>query len=181
MISAPEALTLMKPEIKCQDCFENKRYTVSDVFNFPEVCPTCSGKGIIVEDVIMMIIGNLIRAWECKESGFVETDNPDFRFTGLNSMEDHLTKALLLLLVLSEVLDIELSKDQIANYKHSNMKILHLLTFPMVIWQLVRDNPIGLNSVLKVKMSWFYSDLLQFCKQNSIDIDQHIKAYQEKS
>ncbi len=180
MITKSEAKALMFSEIKCQECngigYREKNGSNTVLQDDTSLCPTCSGKGVIIEDVIMKIIDCLTSAWR---SGMDTFNDKHLQDIVRSYVPKWLTKALLLLLALADVLGVEMNTKQIANYKHPNMKILHLLTFPMVIWGLVRDDPTGLTSILKIKISWFYSDFMQYCKQNSINIEYHIKDYQE--
>lgn len=176
MITKTEAFNLMKDEIKCQDCDGTGEYFQKnpDCLHCSEIdhcnaidykcvvpsdCPSCSGKGVIIEDVIMMIIYELASVWDWKNL----KNNPMSDSHKQDYINKHLTKALLLLLALNEVL--EIPTQIIYGHVENNPSILSIIT--------------DISTGVKAYITRATLLLTTYCTSNSIDIKSHIKAYQE--
>jgi len=185
MITKSEAYTLMKPEIKCQECdgvgnfppcelhcYAHQSHPCEKCGRLQGICPTCSGKVVIIEDVIMMIIGELYGTWgtalsTCQPSkDYVLPKHIYERFI-VGYKEYHLTKALLLLLALADVLEQDLYPLPIDTLKPTE----NLLFIISMLGSFYPNMPGRIDVI--------YGNFLYYCKQNSIDIESHIKAYRD--
>jgi len=153
MIKPSEAHALMKPEIKCQECDGEGKIQAFETEPDEYICASCSGKGVIIEDVIMMIIGELWQSWKSYESEPLVDEIP------------HLTKALLLLLALADVKNIKID-----NWELSSANKPESITESLRLAIRATNSQHILMAILLI---------YHICKLQSIDIESHIKAYQE--
>ena len=176
MITTNQAFTIMKNEMKCQLCEGSG--TVPDTtpdFTDDIQCPSCSGKGVIIENVIMTIIDTLSDGWEATtQTSFSEKDIKEY-------LTNSLVKALLLLMALADVLSIDCelvlqSKDKaILNDPFQFLSIMTNLTHASM------NNISGPNDGHNYSTAIEFSihELLCYFRNKSIDIEKHIQAYQK--
>ncbi len=166
MIKPSEAKALLWDEIKCQDCDGatynyNTNLSVGQIVGIPEPCPSCSGKGVIIEDVIMMIIGELWQSWKTYEAEPLIDEIP------------HLTKAMLLLLTLADILGVELRLH--ASPKAWVTDALEIEMITGILRALLRP-----DIKHKDRLQIVFHEIYCMAFYNlDIDIEKHIQEYKE--
>ena len=177
MITSKEARTLMQDEIKCRNCdgggiLGEPCKCKGIIINCSDCqgdgtalkqCSSCSGKGVIIEDGIMMIISELCDFWKIKQY-LKYPQNHKFYYR-------HLTKALLLLLALAEVLGIKDTDSKFRIAKQNETELFIGMIKNCTDMLLLSDPSIPYN-ICYIK---------SFCEWNNIDIESHIKRYKNET